>query len=208
MAYDPNDPKDVELVEGMVAEATNRLKAKNEELIGELRTARQGKVDPEKVEKLERQLSEVQDQLEVANKAAKRFETDAKKANDLAEKATGRANSLLTGSAIDKALIDNKIAPHFHDAVKAMFGSKATITVTDGVENVMIGDKSASDALKEFAASGVGKHYVAAANNGGGGSNGGGGDRGANSMSRSAFDALDPQARMDFSKAGGTLTET
>jgi len=164
MAYDPNDPKDVELVEGMIADATKRLQDKNSELIGEIRDLRKGKGDPEKMEKLERQLDENQKALDDANRALSKAQGDVKK--------------------------------------------QATVKVDNGVENVLIGDKSVSDALKEFAGSDVGKHYVAAGNNGGGGSQGGGADRGANTMTREAFGALPPNEQMAFSKSGGTLTES
>jgi TolA-binding protein len=208
MAYDPNDPKDVELVEGMIADATKRLQDKNSELIGEIRDLRKGKGDPEKMEKLERQLDENQKALDDANRALSKAQGDVKKLSERAEGSEKRVNTLLTDTALAKAMVENKIAPHFHDAVQAMFGPKATVKVDNGVENVLIGDKSVSDALKEFAGSDVGKHYVAAGNNGGGGSQGGGADRGANTMTREAFGALPPNEQMAFSKSGGTLTES
>lgn len=208
MAYDPNDAADVAIVEGLVSEATSRLKLKNEELIGELRKAREGKVDPALVERLERQLEKVQTDLEAATKAKNTAENNLKKANETVETVTKKANDLTASTALTKAMAEHKIADPFHDAVVAMFGAKAVVKTENGVESVLIGDKTVSDALKDFAASDVGKHYVAAPANGGGGSNGGGANGAAKSLTRVAFDALDVGARMAFVKDGGTLTDS
>lgn len=208
MAYDPNDPKDKEIVDGLVLEATTRLKTKNEELIGELRKAREGKVDPALVERLERDLETSQQALEDATKAKTKAEGDLKKTTERADASEKRANALAVSTALAKVMTENKIAPQFQDGVEAMFGSKATVKVVDGVETVMVGEKTLGDTLKEFVGSDKGKHYVAAGNNGGGGSNGGGADRGAKTMTREAFGGLDAQAKMDFSKGGGTLTDS
>lgn len=207
MAYDPNDPKDKEIVDGLIADATTRLQTKNSELIGELRKAREGKVDPALVEKLERELEASQTALEDATKLVKKHEGDVKKATERADTSDKRVNTLLSSTALKSAMTEHKIAPHFHDAVEAMFGPKATIKVTDGVESVMIGDKSVGDALKDFAGSDTGKHYVAAGINGGGGSDGGRAAAGAKSLTREAFDGLTPQGKMDFSKSGGVVTD-
>jgi hypothetical protein len=208
MAYDPNDEADVAIVEAKVNEATSRLKSKNEELIGELRKAREGKVDADKVERLERDLEESRTKLDEATKAKTKAEKDAKAFSDRAEANEKRANALSVSTALAQHMAENKIAPQFHEAVQAMFGPKATFKVENGVETVMVGDKSLGDAIKEFAGSDTGKFYVANGNNAGGGAQGGGADRGSKTLSRQGFDALAPEGRMEFVKSGGTITDS
>ena len=208
MAYDPNDPADKEIVDGLIAEATQRLQSKNQELIGEIRDLRKGKGDPDKLEKLERQLEENQTQLDTLKREKTTLETKLTKATETGAAAAKRADSLEVSTAMAKAMTENKIAPQFHEAVQAMFAGKASVKEVNGEYQVLVGDKPLSDTLKEFAGSDNGKHFVAAANNGGGGSGGDGGADGAGkkTMSRSAFDALSPDEKVSTSKEGVIIT--
>jgi hypothetical protein len=81
--------------------------------------------------------------------------------------------------------------------------------VADGdVRVAKIGDKALSEFVKEWAAGDEGKHFVQApANNGGGATGGSGAGTQGKVMPRSQFDALPPQQRADFAKAGGKLTD-
>jgi len=196
MAYDPNDQKDVEFLEAEIEKATSRLKAKNEELIGELRQARAGKVDPQKVEKLENELEATRQSFEELQRNHKKLERDHKTASDALAERGREADSLRVSRALKDAMTEHKIAPQFHEAVEAMFAGKATIKADGSEKVVMLGDKPLGDALKEFAASDNGKHFVAAANNSGGGSQGNRERTGSGKqMTRSSFDALSPEAK-------------
>ena len=81
---------------------------------------------------------------------------------------------LLIDGGLSKALDGVKINPNLKLGAESLL--RSTAMITDG--KAMIGDKSLSDAVNEWAASDIGKAYCLAPNNSGGdglgGSNGGG----------------------------------
>lgn len=209
MAYDPNDPKDVELVEGMIADAVKALKTKNTELIGELRQARkEGGADPGKIERLEAELAETQAKLSTAERAKTAAEGKAAKAEEASNAANSRANNLTKTTAIQKALAANKISDDLREAAEALIGSKTEVQVDGDNVAVMVGDKTIDDYVKEWSASDAGKRFVTAPVNGGGNADGDGdGGGSATKMSRTAFNGLTPQQRLEVSQKGVELTD-
>jgi hypothetical protein len=93
-------------------------------------------------------------------------------------------------------------------AVKALLAGQVTIKVDGDKRIANIGDKPLSDFVGEWAKSDEGKHFVSAPNNAGGGAQGGGNAQGGQkTMTRTAFDGTDATKKMEFIKAGGTVTE-
>lgn len=209
MAYDPNDPADVEIVNGLVADATKQLKAKNTELIGELRQARkEGGADPGKIERLEGELADTQAKLSAAERGKTAAEGKAAKAEEARTASDTRANNLLKTTGIQKALSANKVADNLREAAEALIGSKTTVQVDGDNVALMVGDKALDEYVKEWAASDAGKSFVTAPANGGGDAEGdGNGGGGATKMARSAFNGLSPQARLEASQKGVELTD-
>lgn len=196
MAYDPNDPEDKKVVQALIDEAVEaqreaheqeieRLKGKNEELLGKLRKAREGKEDAGEVERLERELSDTQSELRTAQSNARTFERDLRKEKERADKAEGERDTAISernneflSNTLSAALVENKVAPHFMDAATALLKDKhkPTVEVDGDTRKVLIDGKEVGEFVKEWAASDAGKHYVQAPANGGGGAppNGGG----------------------------------
>jgi hypothetical protein len=73
-----------------------------------------------------------------------------------------------------------------------MLKESVSLSIDGETRKAMMGDKSLSDAIKEWAASDEGKYFIAAPNNNGGGASGGGG--GADTASLAKMTA---QQRMD-----------
>lgn len=93
-------------------------------------------------------------------------------------------------------------------AAQAMLRSNVQIEIDGDNRVAKFGDKALSEAIKEWAASDEGKHFVSATVNGGGGGTGGTGGTGDKStMTRTAFSALTPDKKVELSKKGITLTE-
>lgn len=192
-----------------VEESVERLEAKNEELVGEVRKykaeARKAKeIDPAEVERLHAEVEELTGKLTAAEKAVK----DANKAAETAAKAleveSAFTQRLLIQDGLKSALIANGVKDEtFIDALTAKFASGAKVVSEGDIRKAVIGDKPLDDVVKEFTASDAGKKFVSAADNRGGGAPGGDGKGGGKTMLRSAFDALAPADKMAFVQDGG-----
>jgi hypothetical protein len=211
--FDPKDPDTIkalkEAAEAAVNEATEGLKNKNAELLAKLKKAQKDStIDPAEHAQLQSELETAQAKLAAAEKNLKQFQTEAEKTKKALESETGFTSKLLIDNGLTDALLKAGVKPEMSKAVKALLAGQVTIKTEGDKRNAVIGDKSLSDFVGEWAKSDEGKHFVSAPNNQGGGANGGGkGNEGAKTMTRAAFDALDPAKRVEFSKGGGTLTE-
>jgi hypothetical protein len=172
-------------VQTAIAEAVDAalapLKAKNVELIGELRQARKGKdIDPEVVTRLEEQVEALKGERDESRKAAKTAQTEAEKAKKLHEAETGFTQRLLIDNGLSAALIASGVKePALIKAAKAMLQPQAQI-VADGDNRVAkVGDKTLDAFVTDWAKSEEGKFFVSAQQNSGGGANGGGANGGA-----------------------------
>lgn len=195
-----------------VEEATSGLKAKNTELLAELKAARKGQaIDPAEVEKLEAKIDSLTGELTTANKATK----DALKASDAATKALGQETGFTQKLLIDNGLVGeltkNGVTNAAHlKAAQAMLRSGVQIVVDGESRVAKFGDKALSDYVKEWAGSDEGKHFVAAPVNSGGGAQGGGGKVQGKTMTRKEFDsktAAGDVSLASFFKEGGALVE-
>lgn len=84
----------------------------------------------------------------------------------------GRVQKLLVTDGLKASLTEAGVPAHFQKAAEAMLASGAKVEADGDTFKVMIGDKPLAEAVKAWAASDEGKHFVVS-NNGGGGAAGG-----------------------------------
>lgn len=182
MAFDPKDPADIALLDEKIAEAvataTDKLAAKNRELIAEKRRAGEGKVDAAEVERLESQVEQLTTQLTAVQKDAKTLTTRAEKAEAAAAAETAAVSKLVVDNGLMSALSAAGVTdPDFAAAAAASIrsGQKIELTTDGDARVAVVGGKPLGDYVKEWSASDSGKKFVSAPNNGGGGAGGPGG---------------------------------
>lgn len=210
MAYDANDPKDKEIVDALIAEATAPLIAKRDELLTEKKRLqdqlKKGATDPAAIERLEGQIETLQGQLEKATADVKDATKRASKAEKALETEIGFNRKLLVDNGLTDALTKANVASQFLPAAKALLASKVEIKTEGDQRKVMVGDKELGAYVTEWSQGDEGKHYVIAPKSGGGGAEGGADGKGAKTVARAAFDAMTQQERAAFSASGGKVT--
>lgn len=213
MAFDATD-KDTQkaikdAVEAAVTEATAGLVTKNQELIGKLKKAtKDAQIDPAEHQALQAELDATQAKLTEAQKIAKTATTEAEKIKKAYETESKVAHNLLVENGLTSALLEAGVKkPAYQKAAKAMLAGQVVLTA-DGENRVAkVGDKLLADFVKTWATSDEGKSFVDAPANGGGGASGGGtGAGGAKTLAMPAFEALADAGKMEFIKAGGTIS--
>ncbi len=206
---DPEVKKAIkEAVDAAVEEATAGLTEKNKELLAKLKKAQKdATIDPADHAALQQELSDTQAKLAEAQKLAKTAQAEAEKSKKAHEAESKVTHQLLVKNGLTSALVAAKVKPELMKAAEAMLSGQVQI-IADGENRVAkVGDKALADFVADWAKSDEGKHFVLAPSNGGGGGQGGGnGGAQAKTMARAAFEALDPTAKMTFTKDGGTLT--
>lgn len=199
-----------EELQSKIDETVSGLKAKNNELILELRKIRKnGDITPEQFSELETERDKALADLAKANKELKAANTTAEKAQKALQSESAFTQRLLIDNGLTAELTKNNVTlPHMLKAAQAMLRSNVQIEIDGDNRVAKFGDKALSEAIKEWAASDEGKHFVSATVNGGGGGTGGTGGTGDKStMTRTAFSALTPDKKVELSKKGITLTE-
>lgn len=192
-------------VERAVSAATgdvDGLKAKVDELIGDNKRLKaelraKSEVKPEDIHAAEERADRAEAALAEAHKAVKALTVERDKAVKSLETESAFTQRLLIQDGLKSALIANGVKDEtFIDALTAKFAGQASVTVEGDARKAMIGDKALEEAIKEFAASDAGKKFVSAPNNSGGGAEGGRKvNADAKTITRSAYDALDPIAK-------------
>ncbi|HEY1138782.1 MAG TPA: hypothetical protein VGE88_01050 [Lysobacter sp.] len=162
-------------VAAAVAEATEGLRSKNNELLGKLKKAQQGQqIDPADLQAVEAERDQLRTDLANANKALKKANGDLEAATKRATDIDTAYNGTLRDAALTEALTKAGVTNAVHlKAAKALLGSQATVVDENGTRVVKAGDKALGDFITEWAGSDEGKHFVAAPNTTGGGSQGG-----------------------------------
>ena len=198
-----------EAIESAVAEATEGLKAKNAELLGKLKKAtKDAAIDPAEYQAVQAELEQTQAKLAEAQKIAKTAAKEAESAKKALEGEAGFVSKLLVDNGLNDALLKAGVKPEMTKAVKALLSGQVSIKIDGDKRDAVIGDKSLSDFVSEWAKSDEGKHFVAAPANQGGGAPGGAGKGGnVKSLTRTAFDGLDVAAKSKFIADGGTVTD-
>lgn len=160
-----------EKIDAAVAEAVEGLKTKNAELLGKLKKAQAGAaIDPADLEAVERERDQLKADLAAANKVAKKATADAEAANKKAADAEAASSKLLVDNGLTDSLVKAGVTNPVHQkAAKAMLASQATIVADGDVRVVKLGDKPIGEAVKEWAGSDEGKHFVTAADTSGSG---------------------------------------
>jgi hypothetical protein len=193
-----------------VAEQTEGLKRKNEELLGKLKKAQQGQqIDPADYAALESERDDWKakhaDALKAATKAQKAAEDATLRAKDLDAAFNNSLKDAALTDALTKANVTN---PAYIKAAKAVLALQANVVDENGSRIVKVGDKALADHITEWAGSDEGKHFVTAPDTSGGGSRGGNRvNAGGKAISRAQFDALDPVARAAHFSEGGSVSD-
>lgn len=134
--------------------------------------AKGAEIDPEEHAALQTKVEELTNELsKVTGNSKKEIE---KLTAQLSEKDSA-LNTYLIEAGLSDALAKAGVKPEFMDASKALLKAQAAIKADNGQYQAVIGDKPLADAIKEWASSDAGKHFVAAPANQGGGANGGSG---------------------------------
>lgn len=196
-----------EAVDAAVAEATTGLVEKNKELLVKLKKAtKDAAIDPAEYQTLSEAKDAAEAKLAEMSKALKQAAADADKAKKAFEAESKFTSKLLIDNGLTEAIIKAGVKPEMSKAVKALLAGQVTLKIDGENRNAVMGDKSLSDAVAEWSLSEEGKHFVTAPANGGGDAKGGGGKPAAKTLSRTAYEALAPNDKMEFTKSGGTLT--
>lgn len=200
----------IEKAVGPLKESIGRLETKNEELIGENRKLKRGnEIKPEDLTAAEERADKAEKALADAQKQVKTLTTERDKAVKALEDETGFTRGLLVENGLKDTLIKGGVKDEdYLDALVTKFSKGATVVVDGDTRKAMLGDKELGAVVTEYLGTDAGKKFIAAPSNGGGGAPGGKGSEGAKTLTRAAFDALDPAARAAFSKDGGQLVDT
>lgn len=173
MAFDKEDPKDMEIVQGMIDEAVNGLKTKNNELIRKLKKAE----DPDKynveIERLEGEVDALKNQLTTSQKDLKKSQTELTTLQGEHKTLVEKDNASTINGALSKALDAVKVKPDLKKGVEAMLSGN--LSIVDG--KVMAGDKALDAFVQDWAKGDDAKPWIAEQSPNGGGGKGAGAER-------------------------------
>ncbi len=203
-------PEEKAALAAAIEDAVSGLKSKNTELLAEIKKARKNaEITPEQLAEVEAERDKLSNDLQAANKQLKIVAAEFDKTKKLHEEETGFTQKLLIDNGLVSELTKHGITNPVHlKAAQAMLRSGVQIVVDGENRTAKVGDKALCDHIKEWATSDEGKYFVTAPNNAGGGAAGGGGDsQNQLTMKRSAFEAMNPLQKVEFSKKGGKLTQ-
>lgn len=167
--------------------------------------AKGAEIDPELHAELQTKVEELTNEL---SKATGNSKKEIEKLTAQLSEKDGALNTYLIEAGLSDALAKAGVKPEFMDASKALLKAQATIKADGGKYEALIGEKPLADAIKEWASSDTGKHFVAAHVNSGGGSQGGGNGGGqAKQVTRDQFDAMNPSDQKKYSIDGGKIVD-
>lgn len=208
---DTSSPEFKAAVKEAVEEATSGLIAKRDELLGEVKKLRKGQqVDPAEVEKIEAERDAARAEAAEAKKALGKATKAAEDATKKLADADSREQRLLVDNGLNEALAKAGVNnPALAKAAKALLVAQAQVVADGEARVVKIGDKALADAVNEWAGTDEGKHFVTAASSTGGNSQGGGNKGGgaAKSVTRTAFNSMDPAAQAQHCHDGGIVVD-
>lgn len=218
MADDNKDDKntpDIAELQAQLAEANKgleALKAKNDELLGETKAAKKAaREEAEARQKAADEAAAKNGDVEALNKSWQ-AKLD-KAANEYAEALKARDAQLtdLTVNATARKLAGDLAVPGSADVLLPHI--KSRLSYADGKLSVLDGDGKPSastvdELAKEIAANKAFAPLIVASMATGGGAIGGkGGGAASKTVTREAFDAMPPDARMAHVKDGGSITD-
>jgi hypothetical protein len=188
-------------VKDAIEEATKGLKDNLTAALDEAKDAKRklraaSEIKPEDLTAAEERADKAEAKVKELEKAAK----DATAAKEKAEKAlegeSAFTRQLLVENGLREQLVANGVTNAVHQkAAIALLGSQVAVTADGEARVAKVGDKPLADFVKEWAGGDEGKHFVSAPANSGGGAPGGKKGEAGKTMTRAAFDALDPTAK-------------
>lgn len=202
MAFDPNDPKDKELldeaVNKAVASATAGLISKRDELLAEVKSLKGTKTQ---LSEAEQKLAAIEEEkLRKAGEWEKleadlRAKATAKEAEYQAQLEAKQKNleSLLIDNGLKEQLIKANVKKEFIPAVEALLRGKVSLADLDGTLSAVVDGKRLNDFIGEWAKSDEGKAFVLAPENSGGGASGG-----TRSVDNKKFDEMTDAERIQL----------
>lgn len=190
-------------------ESIAKLEENNKRLTNELKQARKNvEIAPEQLAEVEAERDALKLELDKAGKTIKEAVKASETAKAQLESETKFTSQLLIDNGLLESLAKNGVTNPVHQKAAAALLKSNVQLVADGDKRVAkVGDKVLADFISEWALGDEGKHFVAApANSGGNASGSGNGMGGAKTMTRDAFEAMNPADKLAFSKAGGQIT--
>lgn len=165
------------LIAEAVKDETDGLKAKNGELLGEVKKLRKSStITPEQLTEVEDERDELRTQLTASKKSEKKAVDAVKAATDSLGTETSFTQRLLIDNGLVAELTKNGVTNAVHlKAAQAMLRGEVKIEIDGENRIAKVGDKSLADHVKAWAESDEGKYFVGAPGSGGGGAPGGGG---------------------------------
>lgn len=208
---DNNDDKLQQQIDDL-KEMLETEKAKNGGLLDDLKKAQrdlraQQEIKPEHLQAAEERADKAEAALAEAKQQVKTLTTERDKAVKALETESGFSTQMLTENALNSALAEVGVTvPGLLTGAKSMFGKSAQVVVDGDQRIVKIGDKTVTEAIKEWAGTEDAKHYITAAQNNGGGAGGGkAGGGGGKVATEAEFNAMSPKERSAFMGAGGSI---
>lgn len=180
---DLTSPEVKQAIADAVAEEVKGLKAKNTELIDQVKKLRKNaEIDPADMTALEAERDDLRakltEQTKLATKATKDLEAANKRATDTESAYHGSLRDAALTDALTKAGVTN---PVHIKAAKALLKDAVQVVDENGTRVVKAGEVALDKHITEWAGSDEGKHFVTATQGNGGGSQGG---RGNNSPAK------------------------
>lgn len=184
MAYDPKDPADKKIVDGLIATAlaeqaeeheadVQGLKDNKRELLRKLADAKAGNGGSDnsaEVERLETDLRAANKALKAAERARDEAVTERDEAVADRDKEKVASTKLFTANALTSAIAGVKVKEGLLPAVEALLEKKGIeIKEVGGERKAFVNGKPLGEFVTEWSQGDEGKHYVTAPLNGGGG---------------------------------------
>lgn len=200
-----------------IAQEVQTMKAKNDELLADLKKFKDQKKETEtEIEALQDQIRELEDKKPDIAKVRKDLETQFSKEREALSKerdeAKAQMETYVLNEGLTAALVKAKVQPAMMEAANALIRAKfkGEVGNNDGKPFAKFDGRAVDEFVSAWAASDSGKHFVAADTNSGGGASGANGTGRAGTvktMTRSDFDKLAPVDKVKLSKEGVTLTD-
>lgn len=163
--------------------------------------------NPEEIARLEQELDAEKQARQKAEAELKKASKELDGERTARTELEGHVNKSLAETEVRRELAALKLSGDKLEELVEGYIPRVMVKAEKGVRAAYIGEKAVKDYFTEWAASPRGKAFIEAPVSQGSGATGGDGTVSSKQMSRSAFDALTPAARMKFSKDGGKLTD-
>lgn len=189
-------------IDAAVAAATEALADNNRKLTNELKNVRakmrDGTIDPDEHQKA---LDKVEELTGEITKLTKKYDADTGKLSKTLTEKEGALHNLVIDGGLTESLVKAGVKPELMNAAKAMLRGKTVIKAENGTFTAVMGDKPISDAIKDWAGTDEGKHFVVAPSNSGG--NAGGSNKGAGTATPSKRSGMNYEQKASFIKEHG-----